>query len=97
MMIIVLTLFVYSLTQYVVRSTLKDRNESVPNQLKKPIQTPTAVWIFFLFRNIQVLKIRGPDLEQELIINLTPLLKRIIGYFGVEAMSIYGIVHNPVS
>jgi len=97
MMIMVLTLFIYSLTQYMVRKTLKERNESVPNQLKKPIQTPTSVWIFYLFRNIQLLKIRGPDLEQELIINLTPLLERIIGYFGEEAMSIYGLAQTPTS
>ncbi len=95
MMLMVLRLFIYSLSQYTVRKTLKKRNESVPNQLKKPIQAPTAVWIFFLFPNIQVLKIRGPGLEQELIINLTPLLKRIVRYFEIEAESIYGLPQTP--
>ena len=92
MMIMTLTLFVYSLTQYALRQTLLEKNKFVPNQLKKPIQTPTAKWIFFLFRNVQVLYIRGPDFNQELIINLTPLLKRIISYFGTETMAVYGIV-----
>ena len=98
MAIMVLSLFVYSLTQYLLRKTLKDKEEYIPNQLNKPIQEPTAQWVFFLFRNIQVLyindkshrkKANSPDLG--LVINLNPLLKRITKYFGTTTMSIYGI------
>ena len=46
MMVMTLTLFVYSLTQYSLRQTLLEKKAFVPNQLKKPIQNPTAKWIF---------------------------------------------------
>ena len=94
----VLSLFVYSLAQYLLRKTLKEKEEYVPNQLNKPIQEPTAQWGFFLFRNIQVLYINDKNNIKKanssnlgLVINLNPLLKRIIKYFGTTTMSIYGI------
>ena len=86
----VLSLFVYSLTQYQIREALKEKKETVPNQIKKEIQNPTAKWIFYLFRNIQILQINGGnnDIKEE-VINLNPLLERIITYFGNETMAIY--------
>ena len=98
MAIMVLSLFVYSLTQYLLRTALKEKGEYVPNQLKKPIQRPTAKWIFFLFRSVQVLYINDVSYIQKanppnlgLVINLNTLLKRIITYFGAETMSIYDL------
>ena len=90
MAIMVLSLFVYSLTQYYIRETLKEKKETVPNQQKKEIQNPTAKWIFYLFRNIQILQIKeGKKLISEEILNLNPLLERIITYFGNETIAIY--------
>ena len=58
----------------------------------QPIQNPTAKWIFFLFRSIQILHIQAHDGQnQELVINLNPLLEPIISYFGEETMTIYDI------
>jgi transposase len=91
MAIMVLSLFTYSLTQYLLRNALKEKGEFVPNQLKKPIQRPTAKWIFFLFRSVHVVYIEVREHSQELVINLTPLLKRIINYLGEETMAIYDI------
>ena len=90
MSIMVLSLFVYSLTQYLIRESLKEKKETVPNQLKKGIQNPTAKWIFYLFRNIQILQIHtGKNIKKEQVINLNPLLKRIINYFGNDTIAIY--------
>ena len=92
MAVMVLSLFTYSLTQYLLREALKEKGEFVPNQLKKPIQNPTAKWIFFLFQSIQILQIETCDGHSiERVVNLTPLLKRIISYFGQETMDIYRI------
>ena len=91
MAVMVLSLFTYSLTQYLLREALKEKDEFVPNQLKKPIQNPTAKWIFFLFRTVHVVYIEVRDHRQELVINLNPLLERIISYFGEETMAIYDI------
>ena len=96
MAVMVLSLFVYSLAQHLLRKALKEKKEYVPNQLNKPIQTPTAQWIFFLLRNVQVLYINNKRYVKTanarnfgLVINLDPLLKRIINYFGTTAVSIY--------
>ena len=92
MAVMVLSLFVYSLAQYLLRQTLREKDDFVLNQLNKPIQNPTAKWIFFLFRNIQVLYIREANNQTaEFVVNLAPDLNRIITYFGQETMRIYGI------
>ena len=93
MAVMVLSLFIYSLTQYLLRTTLQSQGESIPNQLKKPTQSPTGKWVFFLFRSVQVLEIKTMDTgpPQAIVINLTPLLERILGYFGKETMALYDI------
>ena len=99
MAVMVLSLFVYSLIQHLLRTTLKEKGKYVPNQLNKPTQTPTAKWIFFLFENIEVLYIdddtsyikKSNPPNRGLIINITPLLEQLIRYFGPEVMSAYDI------
>ncbi len=93
LMIMSLALFMYSLTQYHLRQQLLEKDEYVPNQLKKPIKNPTGKWIFFLLRNIQVATVTGLGTAPlKMVINITELGKRIINYYGQEAMEIYGIV-----
>ena len=91
MAVMVLSLFTYSLTQYLLRQALKEKGEFVPNQPKKTIQNPTAKWIFFIFRIVHVVYIEVREHRQELVINLNPLLNHIISYFGENTMAIYDI------
>ena len=91
MMIMSLALFMYSLIQYQVRKSLKEKNELIPNQLKKGTNRPTSKWIFFLFRSIKCVSIRGPAFTQDMITNLDDLLNRILSYFGEETMKLYGV------
>jgi len=37
---------VYNTGQHRLRSTLKEKNETLPNQINKPVQNPTMRWIF---------------------------------------------------
>ena len=90
MMVMTLSLLIYALIQYQLRKSLVENGEYIPNQLKKPTRNPTAKWCFFLFR-VNLIYIRSPGHTQELVINLTPLLERIVTFFGKEAASIYGI------
>lgn len=46
-------------------------------------------WVFRLFHGIQVWIVRQHDLNQELVVNLNSLKRRIIQYFGPEATRIY--------
>ena len=54
MMIMTLCLMVYNLAQYQVRQCLKENNETLPNQLGKPVKNPTMRWLFQLMHMIAV-------------------------------------------
>lgn len=91
MMVMTLCLMVYGVAQYFLRESLKKSNETVPDQMGKPIQNPTMKWVYRLFQGVQVLSIHIEGVCQTLVINLNALLKRIIGYFGTRALGIYGL------
>ena len=57
LMIMILSLLVYSALEYKIRKELKIQNKTFPNQLGKPIQNLTARWIFENFFAIHLLLI----------------------------------------
>lgn len=82
---------VYSIAQHKLRQALEQAHETVPDQLKKQTKKPTMAWIFRLFHGVHVWTIRQGETIQTLVVNLTPLMKRIIGYFGPSAEKIYAL------
>ena len=92
MAIMCLCLMVYGFAQYTIRSILEKENETLPNQLNKETKKPSMQWVYRLFQGIHVLKIKTKELSQELVINLNPLLERIVRMFGIRAMEIYDLV-----
>lgn len=91
MMVMTLCLMVYSIAQHKLRQALEQAQETVPDQLKKQTKKPTMAWIFRLFHGVHVWTIRQGEQIQTLVVNLTPLMKRIIGYFGSSAEKIYAL------
>ena len=89
--IMTLCLMVYGYAQNKLRTALEQENQTVPNQIGKETNCPRMQWIYRLFHGIQVLTIQTNALAQELVINLTPLLKRIVNLFGLRAMAIYSL------
>lgn len=90
MAIMTLCLLVYGLAQYRLRDALKTQDEVLPNQKKKPIKTPTMMWVFSLFSSIIMLV--SPKKEHEnrrVVLNLQPLHQKIILLFGDIAKKIY--------
>ena len=95
MMVMTLCLLVYNVAQYRLRETLKARQETVPNQLKKPVQNPTLRWIFQLMEGISIVRITGEmtqGMVKEFVTNLTDLRKKIIRFFGDTACRMYGLI-----
>ena len=90
MMIMTLCLLVYNFSQYRVRKTLKDKQETVPNQLGKPIDNPTVKWLFQCMEGISIIRAAA----QDIITNLDDLRCKIITLFGATACQIYGIGEN---
>jgi transposase len=93
MMIMTLCLLVYNFAQFKLRSELKRRNETIPNQLEKQIQNPTLKWIFQIMEGIAVVEFvdqKTMQVNNYVITNLNFLRQKIIRLFGNLAMQIYG-------
>jgi transposase len=91
MMIMTLCLMVYNVAQYHLRESLKQTGETVPNQLKKPIQNPTMAWVCEMFHGVSVVLIEIGGVVQEIVANVNAVLRQIIRHFGSQASRIYGI------
>nr|CAA6825947.1 MAG: Group II intron reverse transcriptase/maturase [uncultured Thiotrichaceae bacterium] len=88
MMVMTLCLLVYNVTQYRLREALKTQQETLPNQLNKPIQNPTLRWIFQLMEGISIVTLSdtmGPD--QKFVTNLNEVRQKVILLFGKTAGS----------
>lgn len=95
MMVMTLCLMIYNISQHRLRTTLKENNETLPNQLNKPIQNPTMRWIFQIMEGIGIIRFYDNKLRKpikEMITNLSELRRKIIRLFGGFATQIYGIL-----
>jgi len=91
MMVMTLCLMVYNLAQHFLRESLETCNDTIPDQLKKPTKKPTMERICRMFRGVQVVLIRTDDYSQETLSNITPILGKIIRYYGPTAKRIYDL------
>lgn len=89
MMVMTLCLMVYSFAQHYLRQALTEAQDTIPNSLGKPTDKPTMARVFRMFHGIQVWVIPQPSGVQELVVNLTMDLRKIIRYFGAGAEGIY--------
>ncbi len=80
LMIMTLCLMVYASMEYKIRKELKEQNKTFPNQLGKPVQNPTARWIFENFHEIQIVVIEL--LKQQVIANLLERNSFILDLLG---------------
>ncbi|MBC2700671.1 MAG: IS1634 family transposase, partial [ANME-2 cluster archaeon] len=88
-MIMVLCLFLYSIAQWKLRKGLKETGKIVRNQVKKPIQSPTMRWVFFLFRRITELAIPLDGTVEKRVANMTDELWDILSMMGKECEKYY--------
>ena len=61
MMLMGLSLLVYTIGQREIRNNLKSRKSLVKNQLNKATQRPTLRWIFQCFQGIHCFKLEGTE------------------------------------
>lgn len=98
MMVMTLCLLVYNVAQYRLRDTLKIQQETLPNQLNKPIQNPTLRWIFQLMEGISIVTLTDTlGKTQELVANLNQVRQKIIRFFGDTACWMYGMINDQNS
>lgn len=94
MMVMTVCLLVYNIAQYKLRTALEEKNETLPNQLGKPVKNPTLRWVFQIMEGISIVRFynNGFELIEEIIANLSDLRKNIIRFFGRTAMKMYGLM-----
>ena len=86
MMIMTLCLMVYNVGQYQLRETLKSQQETVLNQVGKPINNPTLRWIFQRMNGIHLIKVPGGD---SYVVGLTAEKEKILRLCGKEIARLY--------
>ena len=58
LMVMTLSLLMYSLAEMRIRSALKDKEQHIWNQKKKPTNNPTVRWVFMIFEDVLLLYTR---------------------------------------
>lgn len=91
MAVMCLCLLVYGFSEYQLRMTLKDQNKTLKSQSGIETQRPRMKWIYRLFHGVHLIKLEIKQTFQELVINLSPELKRILGFMSKRAREIYGL------
>jgi len=81
-MIMVLSLLIYSIAEWMLRKKLEETGEVVSNQLGKPTQRPTLKWIFQKFKNINEAIIELKGIIYREVINLNEEQIKIIKLLG---------------
>lgn len=90
MMVMGLSLLIYSLAEYKLRQALKEMNATVPDQRRKPTQKPTIRWVFQLFEGLDILLVRqnGHVMLRQLL-NLRPAQQQVITLLGPRVQKCY--------
>jgi transposase len=90
LMVMGLSLLIYSLVERKLRDALREKEATVPNQLRKPTPTPTIRWVFQLFEGLDILLVRqnGQVIQRQLL-NVSPVQKQIISLLGPLVQNCY--------
>lgn len=90
LMIMGLALLVYSLAERKLREALKTVNATIPNQLRKPTQTPTIRWVFQMFEGLDILLIfPNRQVVFRKLVNLRPVQQQVITLLGPQVQKCY--------
>ncbi|WP_435274932.1 IS1634 family transposase [Psychrobium sp. nBUS_13] len=92
LMIMTLSLLVYSIAQRRMRSNMAKIQASIPNQINKPTETPTLRWVFQCFEGINLIQ-EGADYHYQKIYldGFNELRAKIINLIGGHARHLYKI------
>jgi transposase len=91
LMVMTVCLLVYAALESRIRKALKDHGATFPDQKSKPIQNPTARWVFHDFVGIHLLLIPG---QWPLVMNLTEAHQHLLRLLGKPYMGFYGVKYS---
>ena len=79
LMVMTVCLLGYAALEYRIRKALQDHNAPFPDQKGKPVQHPTARWVFHYFVGIHLLLPAG---EWPFVLNRTEEHQRLLPLLG---------------
>ncbi len=88
-MIMVLSLLIYSFAEWRIREKLKETGKTVPNQINKPTQRPTMLWIFEMFMGVIQSAIVDQGRIIKVIVHLSASQTAILRLMGKECENYY--------
>ena len=88
-MIMVLCLFIYSMTEFRLRRELVRSGVTVTSQTKKQTNRPTLKWVFFRFRRVREFSVILGDRRMTKIANMTDELRKILHLLGPQYEKYY--------
>mgnify|MGYP003999183271 FL=1 len=91
MMVMTLSLLVYSVAEKQLRDSLANRDETIPNQSGKPTSKPTMRRVFQMFEGVEVLLLSTPAGQQNIMMNLDDLRLKILSFMSSQVKYQYGI------
>ena len=91
LMVMTVCLLVYAAFEYRIRKALKDHDATFPDQKGKPVQNPTARWVFHYFVGIHLLSVSG---QWPLVLNLTEEHSNLLKLLGKPYMQLYGVKYS---
>jgi len=91
LMIMTLSLFVYSIAQRRIRANLQTQNQTIPNQINQPVKSPTLRWIFQLFEGINLITHNFNNTIKIMVDGLSDLRQKILRLLGPTVCRIYQI------
>jgi len=90
LMVMGLSLLIYSLAERKLRQALKEMNATIPDQRRKPTQKPTIRWVFQLFEGLDILLVRQDgQVVQRQLLNLRPAQQQVITLLGPQVQKCY--------
>ena len=89
LMVMGLSLLVYALAEHVLRAQLAAQDETIPDQLGKPTQTPTMRRVFQMFDGIDLLIVRNGNIRLPQILNVRPIHQQILALLGPAVQQFY--------
>jgi transposase len=91
LMVMILALLVYSVTQRRLRQQLAAHNETVPNQINLPTTAPTLRWVFQLLEGVHRVRVTAQRRVHELIEGLNDVQIKVLRRFGEQVCWLYQI------
>jgi transposase len=88
-MIMTLSLLVYSLAEMRIRSSLKDTGNHIRDQKNKPTSRPTARWVFTIFEDVLLLYTHSEDRHTVQAMNFRPEHEIVLKSLGKLYQKMY--------